>query len=85
MKREKPHPVKSRPVKVLSGPVTHWGATETTALAHKVTRAKAVDIVVHNPSGLCTARSSDLAEGKGTTIILRLSRRQIASWLEELR
>lgn len=80
MRTKKP---KIRRVNVFSSPSTHWGATETTAWAQ--VGETSIDIIVRNPAFLSTARIDDMVcdRDQGTTIVLRLTRRQVAAWLKE--
>lgn len=77
---------RKHPVDVVAGPVTHWGASETAAWAQRAPGSSgAFDVYVQNPRSLSTASMDQMARREGTTIVLRLTRRQLSAWLKEAR
>lgn len=72
---------KTRRVHVLSAPSTHWGTCETKAWAQ--IGPKSIDVVIQDPACLTTAPIEQMARREGTTVVLRLTHRQIAGWLKE--
>ena len=72
---------KTRRVHVLSAPSTHWGTHETKAWAQ--IGPKSIDVVIQDPACLTTAPLEQMTRQEGTKVVLRLTHRQIATWLKE--